>query len=209
MPEQFPREDEVFMEFIHSGPGASGDVVCTLGAKTDSGLAITQARSDAIADAWGDGPVSQMCSQIRYDRMHMLVGLSSSVAEFTSFDGRNGALTGNQMVPLDTAIVVKKLTGLAGRRFRGRLYLPGIPEGAVDDAGILLSSYVTSLASAFSLLLTRFAAFTIPAMQIALLHRPITKPAVPEYTLESIEATEVTAFAVESQIGTQRTRIRD
>lgn len=47
------------------------------------------------------------------------------------------------MASLDDSFLLKKQTGVGGRRNRGRMYQLGVAEGAVDAAGTILSSAVT------------------------------------------------------------------
>lgn len=43
-----------------------------------------------------------------------------------------------------TALLVSKVTGLAGRQHRGRVYLPGLREDAYDEGGVLNGADVNS-----------------------------------------------------------------
>jgi len=51
--------------------------------------------------------------------------------------------------PSGVAIVVKRTTDLSGRKFRGRVYLPGVPESA-SLLSVLTSTYLTASTTDFA-----------------------------------------------------------
>lgn len=70
------------------------------------------------------------------------------VATLNSTNTGAGGIVGNSL-PTSSAAVIKKLTTLAGRKYRGRLFLPGIPTAHEDDSE-LSAAAETALATAFS-----------------------------------------------------------
>jgi len=52
-------------------------------------------------------------------------------------------------LPSNVTFCISKRTGLAGRSFRGRNYIPGIPENVRSSPNSLLTTYVTSLVAAW------------------------------------------------------------
>lgn len=63
--------------------------------------------------------------------------------------------TGAGPLPNNVTVAVKWSTGLAGRSFRGRTYMVGLPNNSIDpdNTNQLLTSYQTSLDTAFELLI--------------------------------------------------------
>ncbi len=62
--------------------------------------------------------------------------------------GGTGAVLGEAM-PANTAYLIQKLTGFAGRANRGRMYLPGVPESAVNGGtGNIAAATLTALQNA-------------------------------------------------------------
>lgn len=206
----FPALNEGLWTFVHTGPGASGEVVCTLGFSCLLASDYDQSTNDIVAQSWEDNVVTNcLDSSMTFIRLDTLIGVGFGNVNFwTTSSGASGGLTGNDILPLNNAVLVKKNTGKAGRRNQGRLYLPGVPEDAVDDAGNVLSSFMTTIDTAFSDLTTDVIGGT-PSCVPAILHRAIDVPSKPAYTLDPEDATGIVAFQTQSKIATQRTRIRD
>lgn len=205
----FPRDDEGEWTFHYGGVDSSGDVVVTMGFFCNTSSDYDQDTNDAVADAWEDVVAVTLCSQMKFLGLSTIINDSTNVLQFESPRNVSGGLTGNTMLPLNNAVVVKKQTGLAGRRFRGRLYLPGIPEDAVDDAGRVLGSFLTTINTAMAAFATAVSTTVSPNCQVALLHKDIVKEAKPEYVLESIPHTLITSLVADVEIGSQRGRLLD
>jgi len=92
-------------------------------------------------------------------------------------------------------VLVQKKSGIAGRKFRGRMYLPPafLPEANVDNAGIIDGATLTGIQGRATGYLDNLAT-DVSAMY--LLHRDLSTP------------TGVTSLLVESMVGTQRRRQR-
>jgi hypothetical protein len=125
-------------------------------------------------------------------------------------DGDDGTVTvGTRATPGESpqvALLVKKLTGLAGKSFRGRSYFPFVPESEVDDAGDVDSVVLAAIQTALA---TFLAGMTTDGTPMYLLHRNlidhITKLPVPG---SAPQPTLVTSYVAESVVATQRRRLR-
>jgi len=100
---------------------------------------------------------------------------------------RAGAATAPQV-----AYLMKKRTALGGRKHTGRMYLPGVTESEVDEAGLLTPGILNDLQVAGEGFL-----FDLGAMDtsMVILHTDATAP------------TEVTALLPVNKVGTQRRRL--
>lgn len=98
------------------------------------------------------------------------------------------------LCPPNTAVLVRKVTGLAGRINRGRMYLPPPVETVVGNDGLLNPSEVTNYQNGADQFLADLAASSIP---MVILH---TDPA--------ITPTAVQDLVVENKVATQRRRLR-
>lgn len=99
-------------------------------------------------------------------------------------------------VPQNTAFLFKKNTGLGGRRNRGRFYVPGVPEGSVDEVGRLSSGALSAAAGiADDIYTTLIGLSTVDSLQ--LFHN--SAPFDPTF-LESL--------TVDNRVATQRRRLR-
>jgi hypothetical protein len=93
------------------------------------------------------------------------------------------------------AILVKKLSGFAGHDQRGRMYIPGLGEAAIDDDGGISAAKLADLQSAFSQFLTDVNLGTPEGMVI--------------FHTDALTApTKVTQLQVDPRVATQRRRLR-
>lgn len=99
-------------------------------------------------------------------------------------------------VPINSAILINKVTGAGGRRNRGRLFYPPVypTEGDVSALGVIQSSDVTALQAKFD---SWYTAAVADDMQPVLFHQ--TGAQLP---------TVITSFKVQNLLATQRRRMR-
>lgn len=102
------------------------------------------------------------------------------------------------MLPGNVSSTISWRTGLAGRRFRGRVYVPGIRESDVDDSDLISSALVNLIASASASLLT--SALTNGVLGV--FHAPKTVPSVFDNTI-----TDVLTSVIENIVDSQRRRL--
>ena len=101
----------------------------------------------------------------------------------------------NPPVSPQVAILIRKTSGLLGRHFRGRMYLPSIGRDHVDSAqGFLLPGAVTAFQAAADAYL---AAAVTSGTQLTILHRNV-----------AVLPTPVISVTAELQVATQRRRNR-
>lgn len=113
----------------------------------------------------------------------------------------NGSKSG-AAVPMNSAVKVEKLTGIRGRKYRGRFYMPPTYalEANVDSAGKLGSGDVSGIQSGMT---AAYNSLTTDGYQPVLLHSWAGIPApLP------IGPTTITSFVVKEYLGTQRRRYK-
>jgi hypothetical protein len=98
---------------------------------------------------------------------------------------------------INTAGLLTKQTGIAGRRNRGRFFFPGIPEGFVDPAGKLDTAYKASLQAAVN---TWFGLHQTNSTEMNVLHAEPPAPAPPPTVVNGLQVQDIAA--------TQRRRMR-
>lgn len=113
----------------------------------------------------------------------------------------------------NNAILVRKLTGLGGRRNRGRMYIPGVPEGSYDNSGIILPGAKVQIQAALDAFVEDLGLAGLGGPStIVILH-----PARPGYFrrdgtfydgVPAAPPTPVTALLVDDRIASQRKRNR-
>ena len=117
--------------------------------------------------------------------------------------GTPGGASSSNTLPQNCALLVSKRTGLAGRRGRGRLYLPGQPEAGWNELGDVQGTWGTNTQDAFDAWMADLTS-TGPGFEPNppyILHRSEgagTEPA----------PTEITAMICSSKLATQRKRLR-
>lgn len=122
----------------------------------------------------------------------------------------SGTIVG-QTEPPQIALLVQKNTALGGRRGKGRMFWPGLPEGDVDPGGVLRSGVAASWQGMFDAFLDGLSSNDI-AMH--LLHDPAThwvlvdgQPRrIPNVGSVPPAPSPVTSLTVKSVVATQRRR---
>lgn len=123
---------------VHDVPGAHGEV-CVVWGITDDGTPAQDLRE--LMDNWQDNVIEQtMCPSVTFREGRILRGprpgapaLELGADPMKPTQGAQGP----DMLPINNATLVSLITALGGVQFRGRKYLPGPPEGAVDNEGNL------------------------------------------------------------------------
>lgn len=111
----------------------------TLGLDLDG--ALTPGLASALYDVWTDNLASSTSSDFTFTDVHVKAG-PSATGPTDEFSG--GTVAGTvlvSMVPINTAVLVRKVTALGGRSGRGRMYPTGqVMVTSVGGAGVLTSS---------------------------------------------------------------------
>ena len=129
-----------------------------------------------------------------------------------------GTLSGTALPP-NNALLVTKLTGLAGRRNRGRLFIPGVQAAAVSEAGLMSAPTVAGFQTAVS---AWFESIDAPPLlpgdegrYMVILHSDSTHWEIDDGQPRRVPngdpipaPTRITGLRVEPRIATQRRRLR-
>lgn len=119
-----------------------------------------------------------------------------------------------QTVPPNVALLVRKLSGLGGRRGRGRMYVPGLGESSVDTGGTIVGGTVSGWQTIFDAIFNGLESQDTP---MVLLHDPpghwiLNSNGQPRFVADVGEdapaPTTVTSLVVESRVASQRRRNR-
>ena len=182
--------------FIFTGAALPTGAECTLGFDISGGSPTPTAMANSLATDWAAADIEMSyvndvtLSSIMVKFGPDTVGPSAVVA--TNIPG-----TGvDDPCPPNVTLLIRKNTALGGRAGRGRLYLPGVPEGSVSQAGVVDAATVTDTTTRFNNFLTAcIADGNIPVLLHGL-SGPILVP------------TEITSFACQAIAATQRRRLR-
>jgi len=106
--------------------------------------------------------------------------------------------------PQNTATLVHKRTSRGGRRGRGRLYLPAVPEEAVSAAGALTSGFITQVNTGMATYLE--AVNDIDDVELVLTHS--FDPTDPPPDSTGLVPNAITLLQCDPIAATQRRRLR-
>lgn len=124
-----------------------------------------------------------------------------AVAAGAAVAGGNAEL----MVPVNCAVLIKKLTALGGKANRGRTYMPfALTATDCSENGTILGTRVTADQTVADTFLAQLATDTTPMI---ISHRVFNTPLPPHFVTAITVGPLVTSYKVEGQIGTQRRRL--
>jgi hypothetical protein len=184
--------------------GDPEDMVVTCGHSIDSGSGATaeQAPNDLLL-AMGIIVAATCTNDIALNFVTVYVGQDAGSPLIFESDGApEVGGQGTSSAPPNTATLIRKRTGIAGRRGRGRMYFPGVGESLVGNTGNLTSTFATQVQGAASDWLedlTTGAGFRHYPPVVFHRSEGIGTEPVP---------TPVTAMQVEGKVATQRRRLR-
>lgn len=184
--------------------GDSEPIICTGGLDVSAAGGDFEAAADGAFAAWGANIMPSVSDEYTLDHVTLYVGQDGGppLVYDSTLTGSAGGLT-NAPLPQNCAHLVRKRTDAAGRRGRGRFYIPGVPEGEVTPTGVLSTTYVDGMTASAQAFLDELATpvGAYPSLELVILHRSEgigTEPA----------PTPVTQLICESVIATQRRRLR-
>lgn len=180
------------LAFRHVLSGRGDEMICTLG------VDIIGTPSDTdwedLAGFWYDNMVdAQMHSAITFLGMDVRLD-TGSIGTFGTPGPGGGAAA---IMPPNNSLLVRKRSASGGPKNRGRFYLPSVPEGSVDQSGVIETVFYGGTAvniAAFEVAMTTHAVVN----EIVILHSdPLDTPTV------------ITSLFLDPIIATQRKRLRD
>lgn len=197
-----PGFSHVALEFRHF---ADPDPwYCTYGIDSGAGGGDVLAMGLKQLTAWTGTLLHSQSPEVALTGVQITVGQDGAEpirAYVASTIDRPGT-SSEEKLPQNCALLIRKNTGVGGRRSRGRLFVPGaLSEGNVSNVGIITP-------------------FTLGEHQdragdwLAELASAVVAPATPMFLLHStgisatIDPTEVTSLTVDGVISTQRRRLR-
>lgn len=163
--------------------------------------------ADACHDAFGDTVMVSLSNQYTLTTTELKYQLDAAPGAPLSIAIATGNRVGGASttpLPQNCAYLVHKRTALAGRRGRGRLYLPGPPEVDVSAAGALGSAFVAAWQTVLNTWLTDLNG-RAEVGSMVLLHS--TSTAIPD-PADLPAPSDVTALTMDPVIATQRRRLR-
>jgi hypothetical protein len=159
--------------------------------------------ADNIAHTFQAGFLHSMNAATVLERVHLVIGGDGpdhAIYEKTYGFPGSGA---TEKLPQNCALLVRKRTGLAGRKGRGRMFIPNVlSDSVVNSVGVIEAATVSAFQDLADAFLIGLASATEPFAEdcpMVLLHTAAQPPE---------DLTLVTSLNVDSTISTQRRRLR-
>lgn len=189
--------------YVFSLVGDAEPIVVTCGHEVDAASGATLAQSaDDLFVSFAANILPNMNSQYVLEYVATYGGNDGPTIVTISTEEPEAGSGSAAIVPQNTAYLIRKRTDLAGRRGRGRMYLPSVAEQNVDAVGTVAPSTVTALQASYDdwyddLTSTGGSRFYPPVV----LHRS-------EGIGEEPAPTPIVTFQVQTKVATQRRRLR-
>ncbi len=180
------------INFIFDGGPLPHEAEVTFG-MSNTGGAAPLTLGGYIAGLWQTHLRPVTSDAITLDRIKVKRGPNDTGAEATYAVATSGT-KGGAVVSPNVTYLVRKVSELGGKRNRGRLYYPCPTEAQVLEGGGLAAAAVTAMTAAWQDFL---AAINLGGENMAILHSSL--PSAP---------TAISAMFCESQVATQRRRLR-
>lgn len=183
------------VNFIHGGDGLRFPGEVTLGLDIGSYSGTVATLAEDVGDQWVDHIMPELTSAIEFRTCHVKYGPQAtgpSADQPYSVVG-SVALAG---APSNLAWLVHKGTALGGRAGRGRMYLPGVADGAVGSDGDLDNAAVAAMQSSMNDFVSSLIVLDVVPVVLHGEESPISLP------------TPITSVTVDGHAATQRRRMR-
>jgi hypothetical protein len=187
-------DEYVNIHFLFTLTGDAEPMSFAIGAKF-AGLATYQDVSDDAYVAFSGGyGAGNYYSQWTFLGTRVEIAAGAVAETLIPLPGTGGTLG---TLVQNTTCLVKKLTGEAGRKFRGRCYVPPISLAEVDvsNTGMIDPTTLSTIQTNWDSFTGALSAST-SIEELYLFHTDPTDP------------TQITDFQVEAQVATQRRRLR-
>lgn len=177
---------------IHTGGGIVGEAIWTLGFDNNAGDTASDIADDVQALLASIDYLDLLSSSVDVTGVRVKLGPDATGPQAVSGPVGTGSVGGNAAPP-NIAALVHKNTALGGRQGRGRLFVPGLAEAALDANGLLESAYAGTMETFFIGLAASLVLSNKPPM---LLHADALSP------------TAIDSMPVDARVATQRRRLR-
>lgn len=160
----------------------------------------TQANNNAALLAWQASLNQLWDAEVAFSRLVALVGNDGPLLRYESLNGGIGSRSSVTVAPPNVTYLLRKTSAFAGRRFRGRMYLPYVNNAGIQQTGALVSTELTLLTARAAALQSNLTVTgTINVDSLALLHASSPLSATPTPT--------VCTLAADDFVATQRRRL--
>lgn len=175
---------------------------------TNDGALSAQECADAVQNAWNGSWPIMADNNCTAEPPEILLGDGTTSPLYALAAGPPVVGTSNIACPSpNIAMLIKKTTALAGRKNRGRMYLPfHLDESGIDEKGLITGDAPGLAATATSIFMDALVANDLP-MVIANRATAIDGATGKKYVSAYHTGATVTGFNMEPYVATQRRRM--
>jgi len=189
-----PGFAEIWVKFAL--PGDAEPMFSSLAVDLAPGESATLTLANSLMDVMLTNLDNVLSSSYAVQPGYVLFGNDGGDIRIDSTSTEQQGDVGENALPNNCAVLVRKVTGEGGRRNRGRMFIPGISEEAVDATGAIAGTPLSNWNSAFDDIQTTLVGLAT-VDNLVLLHD--SAPHTP---------TVITDLVVQPKIATQRRRLR-
>lgn len=172
----------------------------TFGVHLESAPSAETVANGAVAEWVASGLMGRQSSSTTITGAIAAVGQDGGPPIIGEASASTAGSQSGDAFPPNVALLIRKRTALGGRRMRGRMYVPGIPESDTDSSnGVIAASRQTAWQTAAANFLAGIAASSWATAMVVLHSTGLTAAPVP---------TTVSNLVVDAKVATQRRRLR-
>lgn len=177
--------------FQFSGAAVPLGAACTVGFDNNGSRTAAEAAEDA-GTIFADTLLVGLTDDVTFVNCHVKLGPNDTGAAGDFAFAVDGSGSENSATP-NVAYLLRKVTASGGRRNRGRMFLPGVAETAVNNSGVINAGALTDQQGRADSFFDDMAAADMP---LELFHT------------ETLAPTLLTSLAFDPRVATQRRRLR-
>lgn len=179
--------------------GDAEEMLTSWGISSEFNTLFTADHAAQLADVFGTTLRTVMSPDCSFVGVHLRGGPDGMGEQFTVDRNLPGTGTGVSLPPNNAALIQKR-ANVGGRRNRGRNYIPGVPAGVVNQAGVWAAAAQANWQAKATAWLTETAARAF-VREVEIFHT--TPDGIP-----GIPPTPVVSVNIPNKIATQRRRMR-
>lgn len=182
---------------VHAG--IAHVAVSTMGFKVAT-PPYTQAQLASALSAWATALQPLHDTEITYSKAVALIGNDGPAIRYEALGSVQGSRGAQILIPPNNTYLMKKTTAFAGRRYRGRVYVPFVSSTDVTQTGQLTGTALTLWAARVAAIFSTLPAAGPNASELSILHSESPLSALPA-------PTPIVALLAEGTTATQRRRL--
>jgi hypothetical protein len=188
--------------FRHDFTGDEEEMVCTIGFDVSANSGTQEAIVTSVSGLWSTWIMGFASNQLVHTYATGYFGQDGGPPAVVDGDDEDTAGgDASETLPPNSAYLVRKRTDLAGRRGRGRFYIPCPDETQVDRNGFIAGAWITAIQANLDDMHAAYASVPGGAVVPVVLHRSEGAGIEPV-------PTPIESFQLDGRIATQRRRMR-